>query len=68
MEEIFVSSILINLLVPSITSLKCYVCNSLENLNCEKETTLQESFKQQCTQTVEPYCRKIDQISKKEND
>jgi hypothetical protein len=58
----------INHIVPSITTLKCYVCNSLENEKCANEGNLVESFKQTCPQTTEPYCRKIDQTSNNEND
>jgi len=65
-RKIFRSIFFINHLVPSITTLNCYVCNSIENINC-KEGNL-EPFKQSCPQTNEPYCRKIEQISNDEND
>ncbi len=56
---------LIDHLVPSITSLQCYVCNSNEDPNCASDGNL-DAFKQQCSQTNDPYCRKIVQTSNDE--
>jgi len=52
-------------LIPSITTLQCYVCNSNEDPTCANGENLNK-FKQQCYQTVEPYCRKISQTVNKE--
>ncbi len=51
-------------LVPSVISLQCYVCNSNEDKNCADENNLGK-FIQTCKQTIEPYCRKIDQTGRK---
>jgi len=52
-------------LIPSITTLQCYVCNSNEDSNCANGENLTK-FKQQCYQTTDPYCRKIVQTVNKE--
>ncbi len=57
--------LLIDHLVPSITTLKCYVCNSNENSKCSAGETLEE-FKIQCPSVTDPYCRKIVQTSNDE--
>lgn len=46
--------------VPSIGSLQCYVCNSNEDASCAEGHDLNK-FVQTCKETVQPYCRKIDQ-------
>lgn len=51
-------------LVPSVISLKCYVCNSNEHKLCGSESNL-NSFIQTCKQKVEPFCRKIEQTGRR---
>ncbi len=51
-------------LVPSVISLDCYVCNSKENKTCEDGNKL-DSFIRTCNETVEPYCRRIDQTGRR---
>ena len=45
---------------PTITTLKCYVCNENENAACADETALAK-FATECQEKNEPYCRKISQ-------
>ncbi len=51
-------------LVPSVISLQCYFCNSNENKACEDRNNL-NNFKSTCNITVQPYCRKINQIGRR---
>jgi len=51
-------------LIPSITTLQCYVCNSNENPKCASGENL-DDFKHQCSPAPEPYCRKIVQTVNK---
>ncbi|CAF1119739.1 unnamed protein product [Rotaria sp. Silwood1] len=52
--------ILLIALIPSITSLRCYVCNSNDNPQCTNGTQL-STFEQECKETIEPHCRTISQ-------
>lgn len=46
--------------VPSITTLKCYVCNSVNDADCANPNTL-SAFEKLCTESVDPHCRTISQ-------
>jgi hypothetical protein len=47
-----------NHLVPSITALKCYECNSNVNPECESGENLKK-FEKTCSPVDDPHCRKI---------
>lgn len=49
-----------SILVPTITTLKCYVCNENESPSCADESALAK-FVSECKETVDPHCRKISQ-------
>lgn len=51
-------------LAPSVISLQCYVCNSNQDKNCADGNDF-TNFIQTCSETMEPYCRKIDQIGRR---
>ena len=51
----------LSILVPTITTLKCYVCNENESPSCADESALTK-FATECKETVDPHCRKISQI------
>ena len=53
------NSLIINL-VPSITALKCYFCNSAENPQCNDVSSL-ASFEDECHVSNDPYCRVVTQ-------
>ncbi|CAF3328762.1 unnamed protein product [Rotaria socialis] len=49
-------------LIPSITTLKCYICNSNEDPKCTSTNADDlAAFARDCTVPVEPYCRTITQ-------
>ncbi len=60
------NSFWISNLVPSITTLDCYVCNSNENSNCANAGSL-DKFKERCPSTPDSYCRKIVQTGNEKN-
>ncbi|CAF1011734.1 unnamed protein product [Adineta steineri] len=52
--------IVLLVLIPSITTLKCYVCNSNEKSACASDGKLNEKLTQTCPSNMEdPYCRKM---------
>ncbi|CAF1046393.1 unnamed protein product [Adineta ricciae] len=52
------SFVILILLIPYVSSLKCYVCNSNEDPTCADSDNLGK-FVKQCPQREDPYCRKI---------
>ncbi|CAF1025193.1 unnamed protein product [Rotaria sordida] len=52
-------------LIPSITTLKCFVCNSNEHPTCANAGEL-NIFQKECNVTVEPHCRTITQTVNQE--
>ncbi len=49
---------------PSVISLQCYVCNSNVDESCADGSVLNK-FIRTCNETIEPYCRKIDQTGRR---
>ncbi|UJR36165.1 hypothetical protein I4U23_028899 [Adineta vaga] len=60
MQYWILSFVILILLIPYVTSLKCYVCNSNEDPACDFDDQL-SNFAKQCPEKEDPYCRKISQ-------
>ncbi|CAF2605280.1 unnamed protein product [Rotaria sp. Silwood2] len=56
----YLTLIILVALIPSITTLQCYVCNSNDNPECTDVSNL-ASFAKTCNETIDPYCRTISQ-------
>ncbi|CAF1680348.1 unnamed protein product [Rotaria magnacalcarata] len=55
------------ILIPSITTLKCYVCNSNDDPRCLNTNAEDlKVFGQECGISVDPYCRTITQTVNKD--
>ncbi|CAF0822988.1 unnamed protein product [Adineta steineri] len=58
MQYLMLIFVVLLALIPSITTLNCYVCNSNKDFGCLTDSNLAQ-FESQCSDTEDPYCRKI---------